>query len=285
MNEIIINFTPTGMLPTRRDTPEVPLKPHEIVADVRMAYELGITMVHVHARDADSEKPTWQKSVYAEIIAGIRAFAPDLVICVSTSGRLYNTLDKRSEVLSLDGDLKPDMASLTLSSLNFNHQVSMNEPEMILALADIMNQRKIKPELEIFDLGMVNYLHYLIRKQIIAPPFYANLILGNIASAQSDLAHIGLIIKDLPANTLFSLGGVGNFQLQTNALAVAMGYGVRVGLEDNTWYNPERTRLATNQMLLERLQRIIQANECTVMKPAGLRQRLQLQPGHGQWGS
>ena len=284
MDPIIVNFTPTGMIPTRKETPLVPLLPEEIIQDVRKACDLGITMVHLHARDPQSGQPTYLKSVYAEIIGGIRSFAPDLVICVSTSGRTYNELAKRGEVLSLDGDLKPDMASLTLSSLNFNHQASVNAPDMILALADEMLKRGIKPELEIFDLGMVNYAQYLLRKKRILPPFYANIILGNIACAQSDLLHIGAIIKDLPPDTLFSLGGIGDYQLQTHALAIAMGYGVRVGLEDNIWFDPERTRPAANSDLLERLLTITRANGRTFMKPAELRGRLGLQPGHGCYG-
>ncbi|MDW7657497.1 MAG: 3-keto-5-aminohexanoate cleavage protein [Bacillota bacterium] len=284
MDPIIVNFTPTGMIPTRSDTPKVPLSPQEIIEDVREAVALGITMVHLHARDADSGRPDYRRSLYAEMIGGIRRFAPDLIICVSTSGRAYNTFEKRADVLGLTGDLKPDMASLTLSSLNFNHQASINEPDMIMALAREMQRCGIKPELEIFDLGMVNYTHYLIKKKLLEPPFYANLILGNIACAQSDLLHIGVIIKDLPAQTIFSLGGIGRDQLQTNSLAIAMGYGVRVGLEDNIWYDQDRTRLASNGDLIRRLGVIAQANDKRFMKPAQLRERLGLKPGHGSYG-
>lgn len=284
MDQIIVNLTPTGMLPTRQETPLVPLSPDEIIGDVQKACELGITMVHLHARQAQNGQPTWLKSVYAEIIGGIRSFAPELIICVSTSGRSWQDLDKRAEVLSLTGDLKPDMASLTLSSLNFNHQASINAPNLINSLAEEMLSRGIKPELEIFDLGMVNYCHYLLRKKRILPPCYANIIVGNIACAQSDLLHIGTIIRDLPPDTLFSLGGIGDYQLQTHGLAIAMGYGVRVGLEDNIWFDAERTRPAANSELLERLLAITRASGKRFMAPAELRRRLGLQPGNGRYG-
>lgn len=281
---IIVNFTPTGMLPRKRETPHVPISPAEIVRDVHSACRLGISMVHLHARNSD-ETPGYQKEIYGEMIAGIRAFAPELVICVSTSGRVHNTLAARSEVLALDGPLKPDMASLTLSSLNFNRTASVNEPSMIVALAGRMQERGIRPELELFDVGMVNYFRYLVKKELIRPPYYANLILGNIACAQADLLHIGCMIRDFPEGTLFSLGGVGGPQLAVNSLAIAMGWGVRVGLEDNYWYDEARTVLATNDSLLGRVHRIIAAGEKEVMSPGELRSRLGLEPGFGRYGA
>ena len=112
---VIINFTPTGMIPTKQMTPYVPLTVSEIIDDVREAVKIGITMVHLHARSERTGKPTYKAETYKKIIAGIRDFASDLVICVSTSGRTCNEIEKRTECLKLEGDFKPDMASLTLS--------------------------------------------------------------------------------------------------------------------------------------------------------------------------
>ncbi len=83
---------------------------------------------------------------------------------VSTSGRLYNDFEKRSEVLELSRDLKPDMASLTLGSINFFNSISVNHPDMIVRLLNKINDCGIKPELEVFDVGMVNFANYLIKK-------------------------------------------------------------------------------------------------------------------------
>lgn len=284
MDKIIVNFTPTGMIPTKNQTPYVPVSPQEIIDDVKAACELGISMVHLHARDRIDGTPSHHKEIYGEIISGIRQFAPELVICVSTSGRVLNTFETRSEVLSLEEGLKPDMASLTLSSLNFNNSASMNEPSMIISLAQQMKEKGIKPELEVFDVGMVNFFKYLVKKGLVFPPYYANLILGNIACAQGDLLHIGCMLKDFPEETYFSLGGVGNPQLAMNSLAIAMGWGIRVGLEDNFWYDAARTKLASNIALLERVHKIISANEKTIMSSKDLRQKLHLEPGFGKYG-
>lgn len=249
----ILNLTPTGMIPTRAMTPHVPVTPAEIVAQVNEAATLGVNMVHLHARDAATGEPTWRPEVYAAIMAGIRERHPDLVLCVSTSGRTFGEFAQRAAVLQLKGDLKPDFGSLTLSSLNFNREASMNSPQMIQDLARVMLDNGIRPELEAFDLGMINYAHYLIRKELVRSPCYANLILGNIACAQADLMHLGLMIRELPPHTTWSAGGIGQAQLPMNAAALIAGGGVRVGLEDNIHFDVERTRLATNRELVERI--------------------------------
>ncbi len=282
--ELIINFTPTGMIPTKKMTPHVPITVSEIVEDVHRAVEIGITMVHLHAREDKSGEPTYKAEIYGKIIAGIRSFAKDLIICVSLSGRNYKEFEQRAEPLQLAGDLKPDMGSLTLSSLNFNRVASMNAPDMVQSLAQEMRSRGIVPELEAFDAGMINYAKYLEKKGLLPAPHYCNLLLGNIACAQADLLHTGIMIRDLPENSLWSLAGIGDAQLMMNSIAIAAGGGVRVGLEDNIWYEPERKRLATNADLLRRIHHLAEANEREVMPPAKLRKMLRLQPGYGQYG-
>jgi uncharacterized protein (DUF849 family) len=249
----ILNFTPTGMIPTRDMTPHVPIAPAEIIEQVLEAAELGANMVHLHARDAQTGQPTYKKEIYAEIISGIRKKNKELVLCVSTSGRNFNEFEKRSEGLDLTGQLKPDFGSLTLSSLNFNNQVSINSPQMIQDLAAKMLKNGIRPELEAFDLGMINYARYLIKKDLIRPPYYFNLILGNIACAQANMLSLGLMVRELPENTLWSAGGVGNPQLKMNVMALLSGGGVRIGLEDNIWFDEDRTRLASNCDIVKRI--------------------------------
>ena len=284
MKKLIINFTPTGMIPTKDMTPHVPVTTNEIVEDVHKAYELGITMTHIHARDEETGVPTYKKEVYADMITGIRKYAPDLVICVSLSGRNFNTLDKRADVLALKGNLKPDMGSLTLSSLNFNKVSSMNAPRMIEDLATTMKSKGIVPELEVFDVGMINFGKYLVKKDYITPPLYYNLLFGNIACAQTNLLHTGVMLNDIPENALVSIAGIGNKQLMMNSLAIAIGKGVRVGLEDNIWYDAERTRLATNIELIERVHVIAKANNREIMTPTEFRAQMQMEPGHGRYG-
>jgi len=283
-DKVIVNFTPTGMIPTKEMTPFVPVSVSEIVEDVHLASEIGITMVHLHARDPISQVPTYKKSIYGKIIEGIRKYAPDLVICVSLSGRNFRELSKRGDPLFLDGALKPDMGSLTLSSLNFNKVASVNTPDIIEDLATLMKEKGIVPELEAFDIGMINYAKYLEKKNLIQAPYYFNLLLGNIACAQANVLHASIMMNDLPDNALWSLAGIGDNQLKMNSLSLAIGGGVRVGLEDNIWYDTLRTKLATNIDLLKRIHAIATANEKVVMTAQEFRAKMHLEAGNGRYG-
>jgi len=285
MNNLIINCAPTGLIPTKAMTPHVPVSVSEIIEDVHECWEIGITMVHIHARDQKTGEPSCNAEIYADIIRGIRKFAPELIICASLSGRNFNTLEKRIGPLLLEGGDKPDMGSLTLSSLNFNKQVSLNEPEMIESLAQKMKEANILPELEAFDAGMINYARYLEKKGFISSPFYFNLLLGNIACAQADLLHAGIMIRDLPTASFWSLAGIGRNQLQMNSVAIAMGGGIRVGIEDNIWFDQKRTKLARNADLIRRVHAIAAANERPIMAPGVLREELGLAKGiDGEYG-
>lgn len=284
MDKLIVNFTPTGMLMKKADTPYIPINPNEIIQDVKTAYDIGISSVHLHARNSFNEDPSYEKGIFEEIILGIREFAPDLIIAVTTSGRIYNEFEKRTDVLDLEGMAKPDMGSLTLSSLNFNKTASLNDPEMIQRICSKMNEKGIKPELEVFDSGMINYAKYLIKKNLLKPPYFFSLILGNIACAQPNLLHAGVMLNDLPENSVVVMGGIGNAQLKINALAISMGYGIRIGLEDNIWFDTKRTKLATNDAYLLRAKGIARALDREICTPAELRKILKLDKGYGNYG-
>ena len=135
--------------PCDKDSPHVPIRPREIIQDVRRCRDAGATIVHLHARNDDGV-PTYKREIYAEIFAGVRDACPELLISGSCSGRNLAAFAQRSQVL----DEEPDLGSLTLGSLNFPTQASVNAPDMIQQLAAAMKHRGIKPELEIFDLGM-----------------------------------------------------------------------------------------------------------------------------------
>jgi 3-keto-5-aminohexanoate cleavage enzyme len=246
----IINFTPTGTQPTRLNS-KAPLTPNEIIEEVHQAYELGITITHIHARDPKDLTNTYKKEVYKDIIDGIRKHCPDLSICVSLTGRLHPEFEKRSEVL----ELYPDMGSLTMSSLNFPTGESVNSPDMILKLIQKMDDYGVIPEIECFDSGMLNYSNYLINKGVLKSPHYINVILGNIYNAQTDIPSINSILSNRPQNSMICVGGIGKEQLKSNLMGLLYFDGVRVGLEDNLYIKDKEK--ATNIELLERIVRIM----------------------------
>lgn len=271
---MIINLCPTGMIPTKEMTEYVPVSPAEIIEDALSCIEFGASMVHIHARDCEGN-PTWSMKMYEKIICGIRKHNKEVILCVSTSGRNWPDFKRRSACLDVDG---VDMASLTLSSLNFNKQASVNSPEMIQALADKMVKRGIKPELEAFDIGMINVAKYLFKHKFISPPFYFNLILGNIACAQANMLNLGLMVSELPEGSIWSVGGVGSSQLKMNIMGMMNGGGVRVGLEDYIYMDEDRTYLATNLALVKRIRNIADEIGIGIESPIEVRKRLNIRP-------
>jgi 3-keto-5-aminohexanoate cleavage enzyme len=266
-------LAPTGMVPTRAHSPHVPLTPAEVARDVAAAAAIGITSVHVHARDADGA-PDWSRETYARFVSAIRDVAPEVLINVSTSGRNWSDLERRADCLALEGDLKPDLASLTLSSLNFIGQASMNPPDVIRNLARIMGERGIVPELEVFDLGMVNMIAVLRKEGSVRDPAVVNLFVGNIAGAQATLSALGLMVSGLPEGALWSGAGLGDFQVRAHAMSLASGGGVRAGLEDGLYLDARRETLATNPQLVERAHEMGRLLGRTAMTPAEFRARL-----------
>jgi 3-keto-5-aminohexanoate cleavage enzyme len=263
---LIVNAALTGMVPTKADNAQIPISPAEIMEDAARCRDAGAAIVHLHARDGDGA-PTWSADVYAEIIAGIRARCPDVIVCVSTSGRLWNELDRRAEVLDLEDELKPEMASLTLGSLNFPSQASVNEPSVIHALAERMAERGIAPELEVFDFGMVDYAKFLLERGVLRAPLYFNLLLGSLGTLSASPLHLALLAQSLPPGSTWAATGIGRFQFEVNALAIASGGHVRVGLEDSLWLDGAKQRPASNLALVERVVALARANERTIATP------------------
>jgi uncharacterized protein (DUF849 family) len=249
--KLIIKLAPTGMIPRKEDTPFVPIIPKEIISDTRKAYELGVSAVHVHARNGEG-KPTHEKSYFIEIIEGIRDKCPDIIICTTTSGRTTPQVEHRVEVL----DLNPEMASLTLGSMNFPKQPSVNSLETIKTLASIMRDKGIMPELEVFEPGFINTAKYLVKKGFLKKPLHFNLLLGSLGSMPAGVKDLAYLVESLPPDSTWAATGIGRFQTQINIASILMGGHVRVGIEDSIYYNYPRKELATNVKLVKRIVKI-----------------------------
>jgi 3-keto-5-aminohexanoate cleavage enzyme len=271
VGKLIITLAPTGMIPTKKQTPNVPTTPEEIAEDTYEAYKLGVSVVHVHARDANGE-PTYKKEVFEEIFQKIKSKCPDIIICATTSGRVHPQVEHRAEVL----DLNPEIASLTLGSLNFPQHPSVNPMETILKLATIMKERNILPELEIFEPGFINTAKYLARKGYLTKPLHFCLLLGSLGSMPANIGDLTYLIQNLPAESNWSATGIGRFQTQINAAAILMGGHVRVGVEDSIYYNYPNQELATNKKLVERIVRLAKELERKIATPDEAREILGL---------
>jgi len=270
VNKLIINLAPTGMVPTTSDNPSVPVDVEGIATNAASCCSAGASMIHLHARE-ENQAPTWRSEAYREVVLAVRKRCPDVIVVVSTSGRTHGAFEHRSDVLNLDGAAAPDMASLTLGSLNFPKQASVNEPSMIQRLAETMRDRGIVPELEVFDFGMLDYAKYLIERGVLREPFYFNLLLGSLGTLSATPFNLASLVMQLPGGATWAAAGIGRFQFAMNSLAVVTGGHVRVGLEDNLFMDETKSRPASNCELVKRVVRLAEAAERPVATPAEAR--------------
>jgi 3-oxoadipate:acetyl-CoA acetyltransferase len=269
VGKLIITLAPTGMIPGKNSTPHVPITPEEVAADALDAYKLGASIIHVHARD-ESGKPTYRKEVFEEIFKEIRRKCSDIIICATTSGRVDPQVEHRAEVL----DLYPEMASLTLGSLNFPQHPSVNSMTTIKELATKMQEKGITPELEIFEPGFINTAKYLVRKGYLKKPLHFSLLLGSLGSMPASINDLSYLVQSLPSGSVWSATGIGRFQTQINVAAILMGGHVRTGIEDSIYYNYPKKELTTNAKLVKRIVRIAKEVNRDIATPSETREIL-----------
>jgi uncharacterized protein (DUF849 family) len=248
-DKFIVNVCLTGIVASKKQNPFLPVSPEEIAEDVRSCVKLGASMFHLHARDHEGNAD-WQKEGYEAIIRSIREVSREVIVCFSTSGRRVSGLDKRMQCLKTDPP--PDMASVTVGSLNFLMDSVTNTPSDILALVREMNDRGIAPEVEVFDVGMARTVARLIDSGVLKTPCYVNVLLGNIASSDASLLDLAALTQHLPPGTIWCVGGIGKSQLTANVLGMLFGSGARIGLEDNLYLNGHMVP-ASNAALVERV--------------------------------
>jgi len=275
-DKLIINAAITGMVPTKGHNAHVPVTVEEIVADARRCADAGAAILHLHARDEEG-RGTYRADIYGRILRGVREACPEVILCVSTSGRIHRKFEERSAVLELGGP-KPEMASLTLGSMNFAREESVNPPEMIRRLGGMMKERGIVPELEIFELGMAEFAAVLVKEGILGRALYANILLGSMGTLSASAMNLEMVVRALPAGTIWAGGGIGRFQFEVNCLAIAMGGHVRVGLEDNLWMDREKREPASNVRLIERVVGVGRAMGRAIATPGEARQMIGLSP-------
>lgn len=270
-SKLIIKLAPTGMIPTKKDNPYVPITPKDIARDTLKSYRLGASVVHVHARDQHG-RPTYKKEIFENIISEIRRECPEIIICLTTSGRVHAQVEHRSEAL----ELNPEMASLTVGSLNFPKYPSVNSLETITSLASIMKTRRILPELEIFESGFINTAAYLAKKGYLKKPLHFNFLLGSLGSIPADIRDLVYLVDSLPLGSTWSATGIGRFQTQINIATILMGGHVRVGLEDSIYYSYPRKKLVTNEQLVKRIVKIAHELDVEIANPYEAREILGL---------
>ena len=273
-SKLIITVAPTGNVPTREMNPHLPVTPEEIADSAVRCRKAGASLIHVHARDPNG-KPTLDPQVFARIhsLIGERT---DLIVQISTGGRAGMDAESRSAAVRL---LRPEMASLTTGSMNFPDRVYANSFELIELLARTMKEAGTKPEMEIFEPGMITNAQKLVAKDLATEPLHFDFVLGSRGSLPASAKNLLYLSETIPPGSTWTVAGIGRWQLPMATLAVVMGGHVRVGLEDNLYYR--KGQLATNEQLVARVARIAAEVGRPVATPKEARQILRL-PGRNR---
>ncbi len=269
MNKLIITVAPTGSLPKKSQTPHVPITPKEIIDTGIRCESAGASLIHVHARDLKDESPSTDYRLFQEIHEGLKA-KTNLVIQISTGGRAGMSYEARCDRLRL----RPEMASLTTGSVNFPSSIYENSPDLIEALAKDMQEFGVKPEMEIFDLGMINNAVLLAEAGLAQNPLHFDFVMGLKGAMPATIENLVFMKNTIPSDATWTVAGVGPAQLKMGTHAILMGGHVRVGLEDNIYYR--RGELATNEALVERMVRLSEALGREVATPDEAREMLSL---------
>ncbi|ADD05908.1 DUF849 family protein [Natrialba magadii ATCC 43099] len=269
---VIITAALTGGVQGKEATPHLPETPEEIGTAAAEAEEAGASVVHVHARKDNGER-TFATERFQEIDDEIRRQADDVIIQHSTGGTGASDEDRH---LPLRTDPAPEMASLDMGPMNrYDHLTSENTRGLVDSLHEEMVERGIKPELEIFNDGHMNETYGLLDRRDLADPVYGTLIFGPGTLTPPKPRNFINAIDNLPEGAQFNTLGFGRHQLPFVTMGILFGGHVRVGLEDNIYY--ERGELATsNAQLVERVARIADELGREVATPSQAREILNL---------
>ncbi|HCU23773.1 MAG TPA: 3-keto-5-aminohexanoate cleavage protein [Deltaproteobacteria bacterium] len=228
-NPAVITCAIVGAELTREQTPYLPLTPEEIAASAVGAWEAGAAIVHLHVRDAEG-KPSCSREVFVEVIEKIRSRC-DVIIQVSTGAALHDTYEDRFQVL----ETKPEMASLTTGSVNFGDEIFLNPRPFVATLAKAMQERNIKPEIEVFDAAMLEAGIHLADRGLISRPLHFDFVLGVPGALAATERNLDFLISGLPQDSTWSVAAIGRRQFPIAGLALRKGGWVRVGMEDNIY--------------------------------------------------
>lgn len=254
MKPLIITCAITGAEVDKKKQPNLPITPKEQAKAAKDALKAGASIIHLHVRD-EAGVPTQCIERFEEVISMIRYKTPDALIQISTGGAIGESVSSRIVPL----ELKPEMASLNMGTMNFGNDVFQNSYPDIVRIAKRILDLDIVPELEIYDAGMLETAYKLLQEGLISQPFRVQFVLGVPGGMNGDLKNLmflksrseELFGKDLH----WSVAGIGRYQLPVAIHAMLLGGHVRVGFEDNIYY--KQGELAkSNAQLVERVVRI-----------------------------
>jgi 3-keto-5-aminohexanoate cleavage enzyme len=279
MDKLIVTAAICGAEVTKEQNPNVPYTIQEVAQEAESAYVAGASIIHLHVREDDGT-PTQNRKRFKAAIDAIRKRCPDVIIQPSTGGAVGMTDLERLQPTEIGepaiGLDHPEMATLDCGTCNFGgDEVFVNSDRTIETFGRIMIERKVKPEIEVFDKGMIDTAIKMARKGVIVPPMHFDLVMGvQINATARDLAFM---VHSLPPGATWSVAGIGRYQIPMAALAIVMGGHARVGFEDNL-YIAKGALAASNGELVNKVVRIAFELGRPLASPAEARKILNLPP-------
>lgn len=227
---VTITVAPTGPIATKRDNPHLPTTPNEIADAVVAAYDAGAAVAHIHLRD-EQQRPTADLDVGRRVIDLITERCP-ILIQMSTGVGLSVPFEERERLIELD----PPMATLNPCSMSFGMGQFLNPPADVERLAQKMRDRRIKPELEIYDTGHLDACLRLRDRGYLIEPLQFSIVLGVQGGMAATPDNLLSIVRRLPEGAIWQVVAVGRMNAELTAIGLALGGNARAGLEDTLYF-------------------------------------------------
>ena len=233
-NKVIVTAALTGAVTTKQDNPYLPTQPKEIAEAALRCYEAGAAMVHIHVRD-DNDAGSMRFDKFEEAVGLIRASGCPVLLNLTSSGGQGFSWEERIRPFR---ELRPEMAAFAAGTMNWLHSVVfMNEPKFLELCGQEMRAAGVKPEIEVFDMGMLNTAKHYLKTGVLDAPAHFQLCLGAPGGMEATTESLVYLVNHLPENCTWSTFGIGRGANEITLAALAMGGNIRVGLEDNVYYN------------------------------------------------
>lgn len=234
MDKLIINCAITGSRITRKQTAYMPITADEIINSAVEASEAGAAIVHIHVRDAKTGLGTQDIDLFRKVTEGIKSRC-NVIQCLTTSGIPGRNIPDDERLIPLA--LKPELGSIDCGSINMGKLLFLGSEDFVERAVREALEKGVKPEMEIFELGMIEFCKRLISQELILKPYFFGFVLGTPSGAPANIRTLLTMVDSLPPDSLWFVAGIGRYQLPITSLALLLGGHVRVGLEDNIYYS------------------------------------------------
>lgn len=268
-NKRVITAAITGSWPTREQNPNLSITLEEIAKDVYECWKAGAAIAHIHVRNDDGT-PSTDFEKYKETIERIRAYKDcDICINITSSGSVGFGDEERIYPLQ---KLLPEMASYDAGTLNWQHRtIFENHPRFLEKLGTALIESNIKPEIEIFDAGMIYNAIYYMKKGILKAPCHFQIVLGCPGGMTNTVENLVFLKSLIPAGSTWAACGIGSGHMPILMTTIAMGGHIRVGMEDNVMWQ-KGVLAESNAQFVKRAKELLEMNGLEAATPDEARQ-------------